>query len=186
MSRFNVLQTPLAGVLCLERQQLSDERGFFSRLFCQDTMSELGWPKPIAAVNHSFSAEQGTVRGMHYQLSPHAEAKLVTCLQGSVWDVAVDLRPQSPTFLHWHGEILSAENHRSLLIPQGFAHGFQTLTDNVTLIYCHSDSYHQPSERGLHPQDPALAIQWPLVISQLSARDLSHVWLEPSFSGVHL
>lgn len=186
MSCFSVLQTPLAGLLCLERQQLGDERGFFSRLFCQETMSELGWPKPIAAVNHSFSAEQGTVRGMHYQLSPHAEAKLVTCLQGNVWDVVVDLRPQSPTFLRWHAEILSEDNHKSLLIPVGFAHGFQTLTDNVTLIYCHSDGYHKPSERGLHPQDPALAIQWPLAISQLSARDSSHAWLEPSFSGDHL
>ncbi|VEE63446.1 dTDP-4-dehydrorhamnose 3,5-epimerase [Shewanella putrefaciens] len=186
MSRFNVRLTPLAGLLYLERQQLGDERGFLSRLFCQDILSGLGWPNRVAAVNHSFTAQKGTVRGMHYQLQPYAEAKLVTCLQGKVLDVAVDLRPSSSTFLHWHGEILSAENHSSLLIPQGFAHGFQTLTDNVELIYCHSEHYHQPSERGLNPLDPTLGIKWPLVISQLSDRDYNEAWLDESFNGVNL
>lgn len=186
MSRFKVLTTPLPDLLCLERQLLGDERGFFSRLFCLDTLTELGWPNTVEAVNHSYSAERGTVRGMHYQLAPHTEAKLVTCLQGSIWDVAIDLRNQSPTFLQWHSEILSAENHKSLLIPPGFAHGFQTLTDNVALIYCHSNRYDQASERGLNPQDPVLAIEWPVAISQLSARDRGQTWLEPSFRGVCL
>jgi dTDP-4-dehydrorhamnose 3,5-epimerase len=123
---------------------------------------------------------------MHYQVAPHTETKLVTCLHGEVWDVVVDLRPESPSFLQWHSERLSALNHRSLLIPAGFAHGFQTLTNDVTLIYCHSDSYQPQSERGLHPKDPRIAIEWPLDISQISERDSSQPWLTPDFNGVTL
>lgn len=186
MSRFKVSATPLPDLLCLERQLLGDERGFLSRLFCLETLTQLGWSNTVEAVNHSFSAEKGTVRGMHYQLAPYAESKLVTCLQGVIWDVAVDLRPNSPTFLQWHSEILSEENHKSLLIPAGFAHGFQTLSDNVALIYCHSNRYDQASERGLSPQDPTLAIKWPLAISQISVRDREQTWLDSSFSGVCL
>src|SRR5690606_4870438 len=123
---------------------------------------------------------RGTVRGLHYQRSPYSETKLVTCTEGAVWDVVVDIREESPTFLHWHAEELSESNGRALLIPAGFAHGFQTLSDNVTLIYCHDVPYHASAESGLHPKDPMLNIPWPLTITAISSRDNHHPMLEPN------
>jgi dTDP-4-dehydrorhamnose 3,5-epimerase len=123
---------------------------------------------------------------MHYQHPPHAEMKLVTCIQGEIWDVAVDLRAASPTFLHWYAEVLSAKNNRALLIPQGFAHGFQTLTDDAALIYCHSAAYCPEEEDALHAQDPRLAIEWPLPIAELSDRDGKHLLIDEKFEGVRL
>jgi len=111
---------------------------------------------------------------MHYQTPPHAETKLVTCIRGEIYDVAVDVRPDSPTYLHWHAEVLSADNGRSLLIPEGFAHGFQTLADDCEIIYCHSKSYVPVAEAALRFDDPALSIPWPLPVTIVSARDRSH------------
>jgi dTDP-4-dehydrorhamnose 3,5-epimerase len=177
MSRFILHPRPIAGIVAIERLPLGDARGFLERLFCADDLAAAGWTGAIAQINHTFTAEQGTVRGMHYQRAPHAETKLVSCLQGAVWDVAVDLRPGSPTYLQWHAEELSAANHRSLLIPPGCAHGFQTLTADVQMLYCHSQAYAPHSEGGLHPQDPRLAIPWPLPVHGLSPRDASHPYL---------
>jgi dTDP-4-dehydrorhamnose 3,5-epimerase len=174
MSRLEVVDTPLAGLKLVRRQRLGDTRGFLSRLFCAEELGAAGWPGPIAQINHSFTARAGTVRGMHFQRPPHAEVKLVNCLRGEVWDVAVDLRAGSPTFLRWHAERLSADNGCALLIPQGFAHGFQALNDDVELLYCHSAAYAVQSEAGLHPQDERLGLAWPLPIIELSARDASH------------
>jgi dTDP-4-dehydrorhamnose 3,5-epimerase len=186
MSRFEIVPTPLAGLMRIERQRLGDARGFLSRLFCADELAGAGWRKPIAQINHTFTGEAGTVRGMHYQTPPHAEAKLVSCLRGEVWDVAVDLRAGSPTFLQWHAEVLSAENGRALLIPEGFAHGFQTLSPDVEMLYCHSNPYVPGAEAGLSPQDPRLALAWPLPIKQLSPRDSGHPLLTTTFEGVRL
>ncbi len=186
MSRFEAVATPLAGLMVLQRQQLGDARGFLSRLFCADELAPLGWPGPVAQVNHTRTAQRGTVRGMHYQLPPHAEAKLVTCLRGAVWDVAVDLRRGSPTFLQWHAELLSDDNARTLLIPRGFAHGFQTQADDVDMLYCHSAAYAGDHEAGLNPNDPRLGIAWPLPVQGLSARDAGHALLGPEFEGVRL
>lgn len=186
MSRFAVTDLPLAGLKRIERHRLGDSRGFLSRLFCAAELATAGWHKPIAQINHTLSARSGTVRGMHYQSPPQAEMKLVSCIRGTVHDVAVDLRAGSPTFLHWHAEVLSADNNRALLIPEGFAHGFQTITDDVELVYCHTEAYSADAESALNAQDPRLAIIWPLAITELSARDATHPMLGPTFGGLAL
>ena len=153
-------------------------------MFCADELALAGWKKPISQINLTVTAKRGTVRGMHFQHPPHAEMKLVNCVRGSVFDVAVDLRAGSPTFLQWHAEELSAENRRSLLIPEGFAHGFQTLTDDCELIYLHSIPYVPGAEGALNAQDPALAVRWPLAITELSERDRVHPNLTEQFTGL--
>ena len=184
MSRFTIADLPLAGLKRVQRQRLGDNRGFLARLFCAEELAAAGWTKPIAQINHTFTAKQGTVRGMHFQRPPHAEMKLVSCIRGEVWDVAVDLRVGSPTYLHWHAERLSAQNGCALLIPEGFAHGFQALTDDVELLYCHSAAYSAQAEGGLNPNDPRLGIAWPLAIAELSARDAGHALITSDFEGV--
>lgn len=186
MSRFIVTDLPLTGLKRVERQRIGDSRGFLSRLFCAEELAAAGWSKPIAQINHTYTSKRGTVRGMHFQRPPQAEMKLVSCIRGEVWDVAVDVRTDSPTYLHWHAERLSADNSRALLIPEGFAHGFQALTDDVELLYCHSSAYSASAEAGLNPQDERLAIVWPLPIAELSARDAAHQPIETGFAGVRL
>jgi dTDP-4-dehydrorhamnose 3,5-epimerase len=186
MNRFTITDLPMAGLKLIERQHLGDSRGFLSRLFCAEELAAAGWHKPIVQINHTFTAQRGTVRGMHYQQAPHAEMKLVTCIQGEVWDVAVDLRAGSPTYLHWQAESLSANNHRALLIPEGFAHGFQTITDNVTLLYCHNAAHNPGAEAALNAQDSRIGITWPLAITVLSPRDAQHPLLNSEFKGLLL
>jgi len=186
MSRFTIRDTPIADLKIVERQQLSDSRGFLARLFCTDELAPAGWHKPIAQINQTLTQKQGSIRGLHFQSAPYAEMKLVTCLRGAIWDVAVDLRAASPTFLQWHAEELSAANHRALLIPEGFAHGFQTLCDDCELIYLHSLAYTPGAEAGLNPKDSMISIRWPLAVTELSARDAQHPMLDPQFKGVTL
>lgn len=185
MSRFTRLSTSgPSGPLLLERRIFADDRGHLSRLFDAGDLEVLGWDGPVMQVNETETRKTGTVRGMHYQHPPHAELKLVTCLAGRILDVAVDLRAGSSTFLQHVAVELSAENGRSLMIPRGFAHGFQALTDNVRLLYVHS-ALHQPeAEAGLHPEDPTLAIAWPLPVQGLSPRDRSHPFITSDFAGV--
>lgn len=185
-SRFCFLKTPISGLHVLQRQRLGDKRGFLERLFCNQELNELTSGKEIVQINHTLTECRGTVRGMHFQYQPHAEMKLISCLKGKVFDVAVDLRRNSPTFLQWHAEILSAENHKSLAIPEGFAHGFQTLSDDCELIYLHTAAYEPNAEGGLHPQDSRMSIQWPLPVHQLSPRDSAHPLLNETFTGVDL
>lgn len=173
MKRFEATELPLQGLKLVKRTVLKDDRGFLSRLFCAEELQAL-WNKSIAQINHTLTKQTGSVRGMHFQVPPSAEAKLVSCIRGRIWDVAVDVRPESSTFLKWHGEELSQENQYSLLIPPGFAHGFQTLADDCELIYCHSEFYSPTNERGLHPQDSTLGIAWPLPVENLSTRDATH------------
>ncbi|MGE4125612.1 MAG: dTDP-4-dehydrorhamnose 3,5-epimerase family protein [Pusillimonas sp.] len=186
MSRFTITDLPLSGLQRVQRQRLGDNRGFLSRLFCAEELAAVGWTQPIAQINHTYTAKQGTVRGMHFQRPPHAEMKLVSCIRGEVWDVAVDLRIGSPTYLHWHAEQLSAENGCALLIPEGFAHGFQALTDDVELLYCHSAAYAAQAEGGLNPNDSCLAITWPLAMTELSVRDAGHALITADFEGVRV
>jgi dTDP-4-dehydrorhamnose 3,5-epimerase len=186
MSRFALESTPLAGLFVVQRQRLGDARGFLSRLFCADELAVAGWVGSIAQINHTQTAELGTVRGLHFQHPPHAEMKLVSCIRGAVWDVAVDLRPDSPTYLRWHAEPLSASNQRALLIPPGFAHGFQVLEADAEMLYCHSQAYAPQSEAGLHPEEPRLAIAWPLPVRGLSARDAGQPPMGDDFEGVRL
>ena len=145
MSRFAVLDTPISGLKIIERQRLADERGFLSRMFCADELLAAGWSKPVEQINQTLTRRQGAIRGMHFQFPPHAEMKLVNCVRGEVWDVAVDLRRGSPTFLKWFGVALSPENGRALLVPEGFAHGFQVLAPDSELIYLHSCPYMRPA-----------------------------------------
>lgn len=184
MNRFTVTELPLAGLKRVERQRLGDARGFFTRLFCADELREAGWTKPVAQINHTFTARRGSLRGLHFQHPPEAETKLISCLRGEVWDVAVDLRAGSPTFLAWHAEVLSAANGRALLVPEGFAHGFQTLADEVEMLYCHSAAHAPAAEGGIHPEEPRLAIAWPLPIDELSPRDRQHPPLGAHFAGI--
>lgn len=186
MKRFHITDLPLPGLKLIERQKLGDSRGFFSRLFCAEELASAGWIKPIAQINHTYTAKRGTVRGLHFQYPPHAEMKLVMCLRGEVWDVVVDIRAGSPTFLHWHAEHLSAENDYALLIPEGFAHGFQALTDHVELLYFHTAPYVPEAEGGINPQDTSLSIPWPLSITEISERDLGLPEISPDFEGLHL
>ena len=186
MSRFKIFSTPIDELKIIERQELCDSRGSLSRLFCAEEIAAAGWLTTVSQINHSVTHKLGTVRGMHYQLPPHNETKLVACLKGSVWDVAVDLRFESPTFLKWHALELSASNHLSLLIPNGFAHGFQALSDECELIYLHSCAYAAGFEAGINPIDPLLAIKWPLLITQLSDKDKKFPLLDHHFKGLDL
>lgn len=186
MSRFTIYDTAITGLKIVGRQPLGDNRGFLVRLFCAEELATAGWRKSIAQINHTCTAKAGTVRGMHYQKPPHSEMKLVTCLRGKILDVAVDLRAASATYLRWHAQELAAENNLALLIPEGFAHGFQALTDDVELLYCHSSAYRPEAEAGLNPQDQKLAIPWPLAITELSTRDAGHPLLDQGFTGLRL
>lgn len=186
MSRFDFIPTPLQGLTLVQRKVLEDHRGFLSRFYCVDEFGAAGSVKAIAQINHTLTRRQGAVRGLHFQYPPHTETKLVSCLQGEIFDVAVDLRRDSPTFLHWHGVVLSAQNRQSLLIPEGFAHGFQALSEDCELIYLHTAAYHPESEGALNVADPKLGIAWPLAISEISERDSNHKMIEQNFQGITL
>lgn len=184
MSRLTIIDTPIQGLSVIQRRHLDDARGFLTRIFCADELSPVGWTKPIAQINQTLTHKRGAIRGMHYQHPPGAEMKLVSCLKGKVWDVAVDIREDSPTFLQWHAEELSEENLSALLIPEGFAHGFQTLTDHVELLYLHSAPHSHQYEAALNPEDPSLAIAWPMSISEMSQKDKNHPLLNGDFKGI--
>lgn len=182
--RFTILDTDLAGLRLIKRLPIDDARGYFQRLFCADELAGAGWPGPVAQVNHTYTKRAGSVRGLHLQLPPFAEVKLISCLRGEVWDVAVDLRENSPTFLKWHAVHLSAENKVSYLIPPGFAHGFQTLTDDVEMLYCHSQAYAPASEMGFNARDKKLNVNWPMAISDMSEKDKNWAMLDEAFQGI--
>jgi dTDP-4-dehydrorhamnose 3,5-epimerase len=181
-----ITELPLEGLRRVQRTLLADDRGVFSRLFCAQELAPAGWTGPVAQINHSLTRARGTVRGLHYQRPPHTEMKLVSCVRGEVWDVAVDLRAGSPTFLRWHAEHLSAAEGTAVLIPPGFAHGFQAVSDEAELVYCHSTAYAPQAEAGLHARDVRLSINWPLPVHGLSPRDAAFEWLKPDFMGVML
>lgn len=183
---FMVHPTPIADLMLVERVSRADARGFLTRIFCAEELSAAGWRAPVAQINQTLTRTRGTVRGLHYQHPPHAEMKLVSCLRGAVWDVAVDLRAGSPTFMRWHAQELSAENRHAMLIPEGFAHGLQSLTDDAELLYCHSAPYALRAEAGLHPREPRIGVAWPLPITALSDRDAGHPPLPPDFAGLRL
>jgi dTDP-4-dehydrorhamnose 3,5-epimerase len=180
---FDIIAAPITGLHILQRKPIGDSRGYLERLFCKDELQTLLPGKRIEQVNHTLTTNRGTVRGLHFQYPPHAETKLVHCLRGEVFDVAVDLRRDSPTFLHWHAEVLSAENHRTLVIPEGFAHGFQALVGECEMLYFHTAAYRQEAEGGLHPEDPRIAIRWPLPVAGLSPRDTARSMLDRDFEG---
>jgi len=177
-------QTPLAGAYCIDLQPFSDDRGWFARFYCKEEFSSIGHTKEWVQMNHSASNEKGTLRGLHFQLPPYREIKMVRCIRGAVLDVIVDLRQGSPSFLSWFAQELSAENRKMLYIPEGFAHGFQTLTDNAELIYLHTEFYRPNAEGGLRYDDPALGIHWPLDVTVVSERDSKHPFIDKNFKGI--
>lgn len=185
-SRFDILDTPLQGLKVIQRKPVGDSRGYLERMFCSTELQPLIQGNGIMQINHTMTAKRGTVRGMHFQHPPHAEIKFVSCLRGKVFDVAVDLRQGSLTFLHWHAEILSAENHKTLMITEGFAHGFQALTEDCELLYLHTAPFHPEAEGAFNVADPALAITWPLPVFELSERDRAHPFIDTHFSGIHV
>lgn len=182
--RFATARTALEGLQVVTRRKMGDHRGFLMRMYCADDLADLGFDEPIAQINCTVTVRQGAVRGMHFQYPPTSEAKFVSVLNGKVLDVAVDIRQDSPTFLQWHSEILSADNCRSLYIPEGFAHGFQALTPDCMLLYLHSAPYVADREGGLNPLDDRLAIDWPLPITDMSERDRQHPLLSDTFTGI--
>ena len=182
--RFEPLAIDGAALVRIEPNH--DARGFFARAFCVDEFSAAGLPTQLVQASVSYNERAATVRGMHFQRPPHAEMKMVRCLRGRVWDVAVDLRAGSPTFLQWHAEELAQDDSQMLVIPEGFAHGFQALEPDSELLYLHTAFYHPSSEGGLRHDDPRLAIAWPLPPQDLSPRDLAHPLRGADFTGVAL
>jgi dTDP-4-dehydrorhamnose 3,5-epimerase len=166
--------TTLSGAMVVGLERREDERGFFARSFCRQEFEAHGLEPCVAQCNVSFNRRRGTLRGMHWQEAPNGEAKLVRVTRGALWDVIVDLRPESPTHLKWFGVELSAENHQALYIPVGFAHGFQTLVDDVEVLYQMSTSYLPGAQRGARWDDPAFGIQWPIHPPFLSERDATY------------
>ncbi|MDR0662374.1 MAG: dTDP-4-dehydrorhamnose 3,5-epimerase family protein [Holosporales bacterium] len=186
MSQFTITDCPLAGLKLVKRTCFEDVRGYLSRFFCAEDLKAAGWKKPVAQINHSYTLRKGTIRGLHFQYPPHAEAKFINCLRGSIWDIAIDLRAGSPTFLKSHAEVLSADNKHALLIPEGYAHGFQSLTEDVEVLYLLSHPYKKEAEGGVCFSDPALGIAWPLPATVVSERDKNHPPLTKDFRGLVL
>lgn len=162
---------PLDGLYLLQAEPFCDHRGQFARHYCARELAEAGLECSIVQVNHSITCTEGAVRGMHYQKPPHAEIKIVRCLRGACFDVAVDMRQDSPTYLQWFGVELTPENRKAMYIPEGFAHGFQVIEPEVELIYFHSAYYNRESESGIRHDDPIVGIEWPLPITEISEKD---------------
>ena len=176
--------TFLTGSFIIEPNVLMDERGWFARFYCKNDFKEIGHDKEWVQLNHSATNKKGAIRGMHFQKEPFREIKMVKCIAGAVYDVIIDLRRDSSTFLKWFGTELSAKNKKMFYIPEGFAHGFQCLEDNCELIYHHSEFYTPAAEAGIKYDDPMIQIDWPQAITVLSPRDESHPYLDENFKGI--
>lgn len=181
-----LIQTNIPDLWITETTPCVDARGAFARLFCVQELKEIIGQRHIVQINHSRTSAIGAIRGLHFQYPPHAEMKLVRCIKGKVWDVAVDLRKDSPTFLKWHAEELTPKNNRMMIIPEGFAHGFQALEEESELLYLHTSAYVPEAEGGVRYNDPRLKITWPLSVKDLSRRDDSHPLIDDIFQGIVL
>lgn len=180
------IQTSLQDAYLIDLNKISDQRGFFARLFCKKEFASHGLETSIVQANNSFSSETGTLRGLHYQLPPKEESKLVRCISGSFYDVIVDLRPNSPTFKSSFGAILSAQNRLMMYVPKGFAHGFLTLEPNSEILYLVSEFYSQELERGIRWNDPSFNIQWPITPKVISERDRNHPLFNPQREVINI
>lgn len=167
-------ETDLNGAYLIDVEKITDDRGFFGRLWCKDQFEKYNLNTNLVQSNVSMSIKKGTLRGMHYQKHPYQETKLVRCTQGAIYDVIVDLRPDSPTFKKWFGIELTAKNHRMLYVPENFAHGFLTLEDNSEVYYLVTQFYNKEAEGGLRYNDPAFQISWPNEIMEISNKDATH------------
>jgi dTDP-4-dehydrorhamnose 3,5-epimerase len=167
-------ETEIGGAFILDAEQIADERGFFARSWARDEFEAHGLNPHLAQCNLSYNHRKGTVRGMHWQAAPHAETKLVRCTQGGIYDVVVDLRADSATYLRWIGVELTAENRRALYIPEGCGHGFQTLADATEVLYMITEYYTPAAARGMRWNDPAITVTWPLAVTVISERDAQY------------
>ncbi len=170
MNKLSIENTPIKDLYVIKLNPFIDNRGYFERLFCDKEIEPI-LKKPIKQINHSVTKKKGSIRGMHYQLPPMAETKIIKCIKGSIFDVAVDIRKNSPTYLKWHGEVITEDNDKMFLIPEGFAHGFQTLKDNVEIIYFTTEYYDAEHEKGVRYDEPAVNVLWPLRITIISEKD---------------
>lgn len=177
-------ETPIAGAWLIDMETREDQRGFFGRLFCKEEMERQGLSASIQQINASFSSQQGTLRGMHYQLAPQAEVKIVRCLRGAIYDVLLDLRPDSPTYTKWFGETLTLQNRTILYVPKGCAHGFITLEDETEILYLVDTAYAPQEERGVRFDDPRFGIFWPKAPRVISEKDRSWPDFSPQWHGV--
>ncbi|MBA3663140.1 MAG: dTDP-4-dehydrorhamnose 3,5-epimerase [Bacteroidetes bacterium] len=174
----------LAGLYTIELNVLNDERGSFARTFCKKEFAQIGHTKEFVQLNQSWNTKKGTIRGMHFQQPPFREVKLIRCVRGAVSDTVVDIRKNSPTFLEHFTVELSEENRTMIYVPEGFAHGFQTLTDNADLVYHHTEYFVPNAEGGLRYNDPLLNIKWPLPVSEISERDKNHPLIDNNYKGI--
>ena len=174
------------GLYTVLLKKLEDDRGLFARTYCKNEFKKIGFDKEFVQYNHSFNKLKGTIRGMHFQQMPFAETKLIRCVQGAVYDVAVDIRKNSPTYLQWFGAELTAENIVSVLIPEGFAHGFQTLKNNSALIYHHTAFYTPQADAGIRFDDVAININWKLPAVNISDKDKNYPLIDKNFKGIIL
>jgi dTDP-4-dehydrorhamnose 3,5-epimerase len=177
--------TAFSGLYIIEPNTFEDQRGAFSRIYCEDEMQDI-FTQSIKQINHSITKEKGTWRGLHFQYEPYAEVKMLKCIKGSVLDIVVDIRKNSPTFLKVFSLELSQKNQKMLCIPKGFAHGFQTLEDDTELLYLHSNVYSPLNEGGLNIKDPLLCINLPLEALNISQRDIQHPFLTNDFIGIEI
>jgi dTDP-4-dehydrorhamnose 3,5-epimerase len=181
-----IADTPVHGAHLIDLERRGDERGFFARFFCEREFGDAGLKNHFVQINNSLTAKSGTLRGMHYQLPPSAEVKVVRCVRGALFDVVLDLRPDSPSFGRWFGAELTAENRTMMYVPEGCAHGFVTLQDDTEALYLVSAFYGPDEERGIRFDDPRFAIAWPISPTEVSAKD--RVWpdFDPDFHGTEL
>ncbi len=177
-------KTPLHGAYTIDLNKIGDDRGFFARLFCTDEFSNAGLLERFIQINNSLTKDKGTLRGMHYQLPPAAEVKVVRCIQGALFDVIIDLRPDSPSYTQWYGETLSAVNRRMMYVPKGFAHGFLTLEEDTEAFYLAGAPYSPEQERGLRYNDPKFNIIWPAEPVNISQKDVEWPDFNKDWHGV--
>ena len=175
----NFIETEIKDLFVVELNKIGDERGFFARTWCEKEFANKNLTSKMLQANTSYSKDQGTLRGLHYQVSPHEEAKLMRCIKGAIFDVAVDLRPDSKTYKKWFGIELTESNRKMLFIPEGFAHGYQTLVENTEAFYMSSAFYAPEAERGLRWNDPAIGINWP-VTEELNITEKDQSWADIS------
>jgi dTDP-4-dehydrorhamnose 3,5-epimerase len=176
--------TPVHGAYLIDLERRGDDRGFFARFFCEREFATAGLVSRFVQINNSLTGRRGTLRGMHYQLPPSAEVKVVRCLRGALFDVALDLRPDSPSFGRWFGAELTAENRSMMYVPEGCAHGFVTLQDDTEALYLVSAFYGPDEERGVRFNDPRFAITWPIEPAEVSAKDKGWPDFDPQFHGI--
>ena len=180
------IKTPFEGLFVIEHNIFKDQRGLFARTFCKLEFKKIGFEKDFVQFNHSFNKTKGTIRGMHFQVNPFCETKLIRCIQGSVFDVVIDIRAGSPTYLQHFSIELCSNKMTSLLIPEGFAHGFQVLENNSALIYHHTQFFNAIADAGIKHDDNVLGINWPLPIINISKKDSSYPSIDKNFKGIEL